>query len=328
MECRLLTDIDDIWETFADEAFKNQEISSQLLPLQSVFAFDVHNNSVYGAPISYVDYGSTDSLTSALKGIHTLISVLKVNDPMAMISYHSNLLKSCISAKVSRYAPSDWSMGPSSHSKVDLLAHKDRLWQDCQEIGIKNGIECASFHNGMFMNYLAQGKLTCPAEDEQFALGGLEDDLMLQYIDIPHGKLVIPIDNQGHSSPTSMTHIGDIGTFVAAAVDLPPGQWTGHLGMVGDTCTFQHVKHLLTEVGIQVQHETITADQCDEKIRDLDEQLARGFNIGALKGKMVAQMLKVQCEGQFGGSVFESSLNRLCPQVKPVKISEFIQRVY
>ena len=194
--------------------------------MQSVLTllFQVHNNSVYGAPISYVDYGSTDSLTSALKGIHTLISVLKVNDPMAMISYHSNLLISCISAKVSSYAPSDWSIGPSSHLEVELLAHKDRLWQDSQEIGIKNGIERASFHNGMFMNYLAQSEATCPDKDERFALGGLEDDLMLQYMDILHGKLVIPVDKPGNPSPTSMTHIDDIGMFVAATVDLLPGQ--------------------------------------------------------------------------------------------------------
>ena len=52
--------------------------------------------------------------------------------------------------------------------------------------------------------------------------------------------------------------------------------------MVGDTRTFQDIKDLLTEVGIQGQHETITADQCDEKIREFDKQLANGFNIEAL----------------------------------------------
>jgi hypothetical protein len=39
-------------------------------------------------------------------------------------------------------------------------------------------------------------------------------------------------------------------------------------------------------------------------------------------------MLMVQCEGRLGGSVVERALNRLYPQVKPVKSSKFVQRVY
>ncbi|KIX07960.1 uncharacterized protein Z518_02614 [Rhinocladiella mackenziei CBS 650.93] len=287
-------------------------------------------DKMYGASISYVDYASIESLTSALRGAHTLISVFKVIDPSAMISQHSNLLKACIAANVSRFAPSDWSMGPSSHFKVDLLVHKDMLWQVCEEISAQNGVECATFQNGMFMNYLAQGKTYSGTDrkEEEFALSGLVDDLMLEYVDIRKGKLVIPLDDVGQPSKISMTHIGDIGKFVAAAVELPPGQWKGQLGMAGDTCTLEDVLNLVRDKGIQLHHETLTTQQCDEKIRDFDQQLAKGFSIDALKGKMVAQMMKVSCEGQVDGAIIRPTLNELCPQVQPVSAREFIDRVF
>lgn len=279
-----------------------------------------------------VDYGSIDSLASALHDVHTLISVLKVPDPDTMIAYHSNMLKACVVAKVSRFVPSAWSLGPGSYPDIDLLANKQTISKLCEELGVKNGIECASFHCGGFLNYLAQG-LAFPdtpagSQEKEFALGGLVDDLMLEYINIPKGRLVVPVNNDGEPSPLTFTHIDDIGKFVAAAIDLPPGQWQQNLGMAGDTRTLKEVFEILRSKGVQVQQETINSQQCNERIVLFDLQLAKGFSLDALLGKMVAQMVKVQCEGTLDAGVIRPTLNELCPHVDPVSIQEFIDRLY
>lgn len=299
--------------------------SSTLALLTGVQASTDHT---YGAPVVYVDYESVESLTAALKGIHTVISVMNTLDPSVMIAHHSVLLKACLAAHVSRFAPADFSLGPASHSTVDVLRHKDTLLQLCEEMGVKKGLECASFQNGMFMNYFAQGKTFADADKTELALAGLVDDFMVEYIDVPHGRLVIPLDERGQPSQTTVTHIQDIGKFVAAAVDFPPGQWKGSLGMAGDTCSFQEVADLLRAKGVHLRHETITAQQCDERIRAFDEQLAKGFNLQAFKGKMVAQMVRVQCEGQVDSAVIKPTLNKLCPEVNPIKTWDYIERVY
>jgi hypothetical protein len=75
-----------------------------------------------------------------------------------------------------------------------------------QKLLLSKGIECANFNCGGFLNYLAQG-LKFPATpvgkgDEDFALGGLVDDLMLEYINIPGGKLVVPLGHDGNLRPS------------------------------------------------------------------------------------------------------------------------------
>ncbi|KAJ9607640.1 hypothetical protein H2200_007718 [Cladophialophora chaetospira] len=283
-------------------------------------------------PIIPVDYSSIASLTSALENVHTLISVLKVADPNAMVSYHSNMLKACSAANVSRFAPSAFTLGPASYDKVDLLTNKKTLSSLCQELGTAKGIECASFHCGGFLNYFAQGvkfpATTEGGDDEAFALAGLVDDLMLEYVNIPAGKLCVPVGYDGRPAPVTFTHIEDIGRFVAAAVDLPAGQWVQDLGMAGDTCSMGDVVEMLKAKGISLPLETISPQQCDERIAGFDQQLAEGFSLEALLGKMVAQLVKVQCEGEVSGGVVEPILNEKCPQVRPVTVQQFIDRVY
>lgn len=245
-----------------------------------------------------------------------------------MINHHLDLLEACIAANVSRFAPSDWSLGPLSHSQVELLAHKDELWKVCAHVAEKYGLACADFQTGGFMNYFAQGKTFSDEKDKEFALGGLEDDLMLEYIDIPNGRLVIPLDEGGQPSKITMTHLNDVGKFVAAAIDLPLQYWQGHLGTAGDTFSFDEVAELLQGKGVQLDRQTLSMQECDQRIKSYDDELAKCFSVKALKGKMVAQMMRVQCGGQVGSGIVEGSLNELCPSVKPVTIREYINSVY
>ncbi|KIV89049.1 hypothetical protein, variant [Exophiala mesophila] len=286
----------------------------------------------YGAPIAYVDYSSGPSLTAALQGCQIVISVLKILDPQAMIDTHLALLAACVTAKISRFSPSDWSLGPLSHSQVDLLESRNQLWKSCSELAAEHGIYCADFQNGAFMNYFAQGK-KFPNDkegqaEEAYALGGLKDGMMLKYINLPSQKLIIPLTSDGTPSLITMTLLDDIGKFVAAAIDLPPEQWQGHLSMAGDTFTYEHVYSLMQDQGLVLPHETTTIDQCQTLIDDLDKALTHHFSLETLIEKMVAQMIQVHCRGEIGGGQLQPTLNQLCPEVKSTTIAEYLQRVY
>lgn len=249
-----------------------------------------------------------------------------------MLAQHQTLLEACVAAKVSRFAPADFSMGPLARDQVDLIKHKQQLWQMCTEIGIPNGIECAMFQPGMFMNYLAQGieypSTQAGSKRQQQATAGLVDDMMLEYIDVTRGKLLIPLNDEGRPARLSATDIADVGRFVAAAVDLPKGQWNGDLGMVGDTFTMQEVREVLVGLGVQVAEETITKEQCRERIEGFDMELQRAFSVESLIGKMVAQMMLVTCKDKLGGAKIEPKLNQLCSNVQPIAVQDFLKRTY
>lgn len=178
------------------------------------------------------------------------------------------------------------------------------------------------------MNYFAQGKTFSSDKDKEYALGGLEDDLMLDYIDISKGKLVIPLDESGQASKITMTHLDDVGKFVAAAIDLPLQFWEGHLGIAGDTFSFDQVAKLLQTKDLHIEPQTLSTQQCDQYIESHDDELTKEFSTQALKGKMVAQMMKVQCRGELGGAIVEPRLNELCPSLKPITIKQYIDSIY
>ena len=249
-----------------------------------------------------------------------------------MIDAHLALLEACVTANISRFTPSDWSLGPLSHSQVDVLESRSQLWKSCSELAAVHGIYCADFQNGAFMNYFAQGK-KFPNDkegqaEEAYALGGLQDGMMLKYINLPSHKLIIPLKGDGTPSRITMTLLDDIGKFVAAAIDLPPEKWQGHLSMAGDTFTYEYVYSLMQDQGVVLPHETTTVDQCQTLIDDLDKALTHHFSHDTLIEKMVAQMIQVHCRGEIGGGQLQPTLNQLCPEVKTTTIAEYLQRVY
>lgn len=257
-----------------------------------------------------------------------------------MESSHLNLLKASFSVgTVQRFAPSDFSLGPITHKTVDLLAHKSALLKACQDLTAKHGnsIEIAQFQNGMFMQYLAQN---LPDPDAQSVDGkgtrkevlqsGLDDDLMLEYIDVANGTLAIPTMDSGEPAQITITSIEDIGKFVAAAIDLPKGEWHDFLGMAGTTVTFADVRKILSDntIAPKIVDRVVTKNDCEKIENEFDKELEKGFSVEALKGKMVAQMEKAACGGRVGESVIEGKLNELCPQVKATDLKQYLKEVW
>jgi uncharacterized protein YbjT (DUF2867 family) len=276
-----------------------------------------------GAQIRYVDYSSIPSLTKGLDGVHTVISVLNPKDTSEMLNYHSNLLEAARRAHCRRFAPSEWDVGPLAKQKVDVLRVKIDVWDKCRE----SGLECARFAPGWFMNYLGQG---CPQEKRQEAIAGLDDDFLLDYIDIARGRMTVPLTDGGRPAKISMTELGDIGRFVAAAVDLEEGKWEADMGMVGSTMDLEQLAREAEKVtGRRFDITKLTKQRLKQREDALDKQLkAEGFSTEALIGKMVAQLMLCACEEHVGNQIIDPVLNRLCPQVKPLGFEQYLERFW
>ncbi|KAK5103919.1 hypothetical protein LTS08_003342 [Lithohypha guttulata] len=165
---------------------------------------------------------------------------------------------------------SDWSLAPASHAHVSILGHKAQL----HELGKKHMlaaqqndefvVECCTIQNGGFLEYFVQG---CGDLELQ---AGLEDDLMLEYIDIGNRKLVIPCVETGEPARVTMTSLRDIANFVAASLDLPRGVMTGQIGTAGWTGTFENVADVLKrlEPAVDVEKVYVTAEECGNKAEE------------------------------------------------------------
>jgi uncharacterized protein YbjT (DUF2867 family) len=273
----------------------------------------------YGAPVRAVDYNSVESLTHGLAGVHTLISIIKSNDPEQMVLHHQNMLEAAEAAGVKRFAPSEWGMGPLANQKVDLIRPKLKIWDLC----LASRLECTRFFVGMFMNYLGQG---CPATRRREALSGLEDDLMLDFVNVEAGNALIPVTSDGRPGRLSLCELSDVGKFVAAALNLET--WEKEMGMVGSTTTMEEIVWVAERTGRLMRTKTFTKAHAQQRIAEFDQQLQRRFSLEALKGRMVAQMVECMCEDEVGCAVVEPVLNRLCPHIGPMAFDEYLTRVW
>ncbi len=265
--------------------------------------------------VRFVDYGSVASLRQGLQGVHTLISVIKSKDPIEMVTYHQNMLEAAKAVGIKRFAPSEFEMGQIAQQKVDLLRPKIKIWDLCQH----SGLECTRFTLGMFMNYLGHG---CPDDRREEALAGLEDDVYRGLVDIGAGNALVPVNDQGQPARMSMCELGDVGRFVAAALDLD--QWEDEMSMEGSTTTMDEVVWMAERMGLLMRTETLTRAQAHQRIADFDQQLEKEQSAQVLKGKMLAQMMECKCDDQVGSGIVEPVLNKFCPQVQPMAFDEYI----
>lgn len=285
-------------------------------------------------PTRQVDYANHASLTSALRGVHTLVSVVKIHNPADWASAQLALLRAAREAGVRRFAPSEFGMGPLASGRVDVLRCKEGVWEACVRAREESGgeLEVGRFVCGGFMNYLCVGERFEALggggggeERRVEALAGLED--MNVIWDVVGRKAEEPVRDDGGSPVVTLTDIWDVGKFVAAACELPVGRWgDGELGMVGETIEISRATALLEKYSGRKMEVTkvkraeyqARADVVDGVGRSVEEVLA----------KMAAQFALLQLDEEIGAAIVEPRLNELCPLVEAKGVEEYLARCW
>lgn len=262
--------------------------------------------------VKRVNYQSRESLVDALRGVHTVISVLLPRDG-TWASTQIELLNASIDASVSRFVPAEWGPGPKAAERIQLLSPQLELRQALRDAKAKNAnFEWAAFRVGMFMNYLGIG-----AKDEESALAGKRDDGQMMFY-VKEMRVEIPETADGAVPSVSMTEITDIGRFVAAACELPEGEWQEDFSCVGDTLPVDRVAVLIEKVrGGKVSVITRTKEQ-------IEKDKEQAMTDGEFYRHFWLELEEMYTRNEQGESVIEPKLNKLCPNVRPITVEEYL----
>jgi uncharacterized protein YbjT (DUF2867 family) len=278
-----------------------------------------------GVTTKYVSYTSLSSLTTALKGVHTLLSVLLVPDTQVWAQIEINLLHAARAAGVKRFAPSEWSFGPDGHAKcLPLFQPKLEWWEECKKVAAQAAsegevFEVSRFHVGYFMNYLGYGA----PFDEAGALAGHRIDDIDLFFHLKRDPVIIPEKDGGGIPRITMTELGDVGRFVAEAVGLAEGEWEEEMGVAGDTVRFDEIVGWFEEAtGRKIEVRMLGRKELEETLKEREKE-------GDTLGMLGAQFFLCCCEDRVGLSVVEGVVNRKCPTaVMPVTVRVYLGRFW
>lgn len=280
-----------------------------------------------------VDYTSSNSLRAALVGVHTVVSVMKPLDG-TWASSQIALLHAAVAIGARRFAPSEFAVGPAAAEWISIFAPKLQVWRACEEVAIEHpGFEWTRFCTGMLMNYLGYG-----APREREALAGKEDDgESVWYQRDIHGwkskgligKVRIPVQDaesvaRGDAKVprVTLTEIGDVGRFVAAACSLPQGSWEKDLGMIGQVLRIDEVSTIIEEVrGGKLEVEYV---EIDELQRQRKEKESEGDTFGAFW----LDLDVMTARDKENESVIRGRCNELFPDVKPMQVEEYMKKYW
>ena len=251
-----------------------------------------------GVDVRIVEYTSHPSVVGALKDVHTLLSVIgSLNDDLR--TSQLALLAAAKEAGVKRFAPSEYAT--SKYAPVDAFAAKGVVWDAC----LASGLECAKFTCGIFTNTLGTGT----PKNEEEALGGLRPWTFI--IDMLAGTADIPGDG---NAKATFTRTADIGKFVAAALDLPAGEWREEMGMEGSRVSYNEIVKVIEKVQRRKMLVRYSSE-ADLNMMIQEIEGARFYNqvrLGLARGE---------------GTV-PRTLNELFPAIKPWTVEEYVQHYW
>ena len=242
-------------------------------------------------PVSYTDH---TSLTSALRGVHTVLSTIGSFNRDDMRDSQLAVIAAAKEAGVKRFAPSEFAI--REYQDWDLYAGKTPVWEAAKA----SGMECTQFTCGIFMNYLGTGT----PKDGTEALSGLRPWNFV--INTNAGTADVPGDG---NTKLTLTRLQDVGKFVAAALDLD--KWEEEMGMVGDTKSYNEVISAIEKV---TKRKMLVKKNSEDELKKLIKEVegARFYNQVRLS---VAQG-KVQVR---------PTLNELAPDIEPWTVEKFLE---
>ncbi|KAL2207499.1 NAD(P)-binding protein [Sarocladium strictum] len=179
----------------------------------------------HGLRCVQVDYSSLDSLTSALRGIHTVLSYLQlIHDPESKAQ--KLLIDAAVAAGVKRFAPSEYGprfAGSSMPYNLGKISSRKYL----EEINSKKKVlEYTLFECGFFMNYLATPHKTAKHLTP-----------LNFFVDFDQCRAVVI---EGHDPIATFTTVQDTVAVVAASIKHE-GPWPTVGGIQGHRLTFSEL---------------------------------------------------------------------------------------
>lgn len=274
----------------------------------------------WNAPVRQVDYDNHISLVEALRGVHTVISVIKAIGPQWLTS-QLNLLRAAQEAGVKRFAPSEFGLGPLSDDRIDAFTAKAEVWDAC----LDSGLEVGRFVCGGFMNWLSLGYNFGDDDERKVeALAGFDDALFIW--DIAAGKAEEPAKDDESSPSITLTDIWDVGRFVAAACELESGKWEAEMEMVGETITISEITQLIGKhLGRDLRVTKVSRAELTERADSID---GLGRDHGEVIEKMSTQIAMLYIDEEVGGAIMEPILNNMCPWVQPMSVQAYLSRYW
>ena len=245
-------------------------------------------------PVSYTDHAS---LVTALRDVHTLLSVIGSFSSDEVRDSQLALIAAAKEAGVKRFAPSEYAN--KEYGDWDFYAGKIPVLEATKA----SGMEYTQFTCGIFTNYLGTG--TPKGESE--ALAGLRP--MNYVINVKAGTADLPGDG---NAKMVFTRVQDVGKFVAAALDLD--KWEEEMGMVGSTMSYNEVVAAIEKV---TQRKMLVKKNTEEELKTMiqKDEGSRFYNqvrLSIAQGKMRVA----------------PTLNKLAPQVRPWTVEEFVEEYW
>lgn len=275
-----------------------------------------------------VDYSSEDSLYNALQGVHTVSQTCPKRSQLTIkvicvllaidgtwVSSQISLLKAGLRAGISRFAPALFGLGPQSAHSVALFQPGLEVITACREAKKSSpDFEYAGFHVGLFMNYLGYG-----APDEAAATHGMRDTWVFIW-DVKNMKAAIPLTKEGEVPRMTITEIGDVGRFTAAACLLPKGSWREDFSLASETLRMDEVVRTIEKVRGKKMEVTY------RKYKEIEEEEAKAEVFYPTKFWLQIELLAGR--DAVGEGIIEPVLNELCPSVRPITVEEYMKKFW
>lgn len=261
-----------------------------------------------GIDVRIVDYTSHASVVQALKGVHTVLSLIGGNAE-ALRNSQLALIAAAKEAGVQRFAPSEFA-GPGGGYEIDLYAGKGEVWDAVRA----SGMEYTRFVCGLFMSVLATstpkpvtlvGEAEGARSGEEEALAGLRPWNFV--INMRAGTADLPGDG---SAEVMFTDMRDVARFTVAALDLEA--WPEELYMYGSVISWR--KALVIVERVQGREFLVKENSVQELEAGCEDPGKRFYNqvrLALIKGWVVG-------DGH--------SLNDMFPNVRPVTVESFVEK--
>jgi len=292
--------------------------------------------------IRAVDYSSVDSLTSALQGVHTVVSVTSAVDG-TQAQTQINLLHATIRAGCKRFSPSQFGFGYKGWDEISSLQWMNQgVSEECNKH--RNEIEISYFNQGSFMNYLGMGIFTAPEptgseqetiarirqgggymSGEDSALEGLQrggplaDQSGAFLVGLKSGIAELPVRSDGNWPRVTFTAMSDVGKFIAASLDL--AKWEERMDMAGETLTMgELLRHAEEVTGKTFNVTTLKTADIERKMATLQQD--------DFTGLLWADFNLAYCRDREDETVLKPTLNTLCPEIEPIGVRAYLDKFW